>query len=477
MGCCGVTRQPEQVITPSKPVFAPEVKVEPIKAQLKKIEDNIDKFQLIINEYEKNHIPYLDKQFPLTAQSLGNEVIKLVDRWERPPLNSKAFTEFSCSIDIKSGVLCNYYFVSALSALSIDQLKNLLLENNKSESELGAYYVKTYYAGKERFTIVDSYFPTLKNGNWAFSCSVKNNEVWPQIFEKVFAKIHGSYQNIIKGKISYVLASITDGEPYEVEIEKNIDTETVFNFIVLTLSEKTLLVAESHASQSEENIISSGIIPNMGYLVTRAKLFNNEMLIRLRHPFNNRGIIWNGDWAAGSYKWSKKAKYELNFDDIPRGEFYMTARDFVNEFCKFSLCYNFDQDRWTKNICENIWTNIENEMKFYLILNVPAKLFLSIIQEKMQDSVNGFYEICYKINEIQYKSKGTLNKNLVYENTKFSSELIITQIHNFENTELKFPLKLEISIIGKKLKEIDSKIILKAYSTDKSFSLKTQLEY
>lgn len=58
--------------------------------------------------------------------------------------------------------------------------------------------------------MVDDYFPCLKDGNPAYSQSV-NKELWVMILEKAWAKVFGSYQNIIAGNPREVLKALTGG--------------------------------------------------------------------------------------------------------------------------------------------------------------------------------------------------------------------------------------------------------------------------
>ncbi len=46
------------------------------------------------------------------------------------------------------------------------------------------------------------------------------------LFEKAYAKLHGGYDKIVAGKVSYALSELTDGYPEEIKLanaQKNLD--------------------------------------------------------------------------------------------------------------------------------------------------------------------------------------------------------------------------------------------------------------
>jgi hypothetical protein len=40
-----------------------------------------------------------------------------------------------------------------------------------------------------------------------------DKEIWPMIMEKAYAKLFGSYQNIVMGMVDEALADLTNGAP------------------------------------------------------------------------------------------------------------------------------------------------------------------------------------------------------------------------------------------------------------------------
>jgi calpain-15 len=72
--------------------------------------------------------------------------------------------------------------------------------------------------GENREIIIDNYFPCI-DGNPCFT-KAKGNELWVLVLEKVWAKVHGSYERIEAGFSHEVMRDLTGAPSYDVEIEE-----------------------------------------------------------------------------------------------------------------------------------------------------------------------------------------------------------------------------------------------------------------
>ena len=118
------------------------------------------------------------------------------------------------SIKIKKGALENSYFLSALAAM---MEKPNLIKKNFHELELnkaGIYGIFWNVEGKRKLIILDDYFPCFKKNKQPAFGRGDNNEIWIMLFEKAYAKLYGSYENIEGGCIETVLNEIS-GAPVE----------------------------------------------------------------------------------------------------------------------------------------------------------------------------------------------------------------------------------------------------------------------
>eukprot|EP01022_Parablepharisma_sp_SALTPOND_P016194 TRINITY_DN2343_c0_g1_i1.p1 TRINITY_DN2343_c0_g1~~TRINITY_DN2343_c0_g1_i1.p1 ORF type:complete len:474 (-),score=52.49 TRINITY_DN2343_c0_g1_i1:2951-4372(-) len=469
MGCGKSSKSNIVVPEPTpRPVFPPEPKPENAKPVFKEIEDNVDKYRLIMKEYDKTKVPYLDKQFPLNIKSLGADIIALIDKWERP-ISPKVFSEVSSSTDIKPGVLGDHYFVSALAAIGIPMLKELIAYH-ESEPDIGAYCVKLYHGLTEHLIIIDSYFPVFENCQWAFTSSIRPDEIWPLVLEKAYAKFYGSYQNIVEGRIDSVLSAFTGGEPFLITLDETMDQGSLFDFIASVLLETSLVVTESHKDTSDEPGFVSGIIPQTGYLVAGCETFGKERLIRLRHPYGNRGVVWKGDWSTGSYKWSKEAKARLKYDQLGKSDFFMSMQDFAGEFKKLHICYFFEEEAWNTQCIKWNLAEDHHSSEYKIIVTKESRLFLSITQEKFRNTLKGYYGIRYTLT----KDCGEGKVETIYSSGDYKEDVKTTQMLILDDSYA-FPIALNFGITAMKVSEGEDEesygVALKLYCTDKEFTL------
>ena len=133
--------------------------------------------------------------------------------WKRPHEIFKGkFALFEEGIhpnDIEQGILGNWYFLSALSALAEfpEQIKKIFVDKDIKVN--GFYIVKFILGGEEYPFRIDDHIPyDLKKNKPAFSQS-KGNELWVMLLEKAWAKINGNYENSIKGFVSEAFRALT----------------------------------------------------------------------------------------------------------------------------------------------------------------------------------------------------------------------------------------------------------------------------
>jgi hypothetical protein len=88
--------------------------------------------------------------------------------------------------------------MSALSVLSEENARRLLCYVDDNAGS-GAYIVRFTLYGQDVYVMVDDLFPVDSQGNWLFAHGRDPMEVWPQVIEKAYAKLYGSYEAIAEG--------------------------------------------------------------------------------------------------------------------------------------------------------------------------------------------------------------------------------------------------------------------------------------
>lgn len=67
--------------------------------------------------------------------------------------------------------------------------------------------------------IVDDRMPIDESKAWLLGHAEDEDEIWPNILEKAYAKLYGGYNKIEGGKVNFVLGELTGGFPEEIILE------------------------------------------------------------------------------------------------------------------------------------------------------------------------------------------------------------------------------------------------------------------
>lgn len=114
--------------------------------------------------------------------------------------------------------------------------------------------VKTYVNGEETLVVVDDYFP-CKAGKPMFS-SNSQHEIWVMILEKVWAKLHNTYQNIIDGRSYEVFRDLLGAPSFY--SKSNIDN--CFEIMADAINSKYSVVVTSNCNDLDKNrLLSKGL--------------------------------------------------------------------------------------------------------------------------------------------------------------------------------------------------------------------------
>lgn len=104
-------------------------------------------------------------------------------------------------------MLGNCYYLASVSACAEEpkRIRDRLLV--KKVNKAGIYLVTLFVNGVVTPVIVDDWFPVVDDKP-AF-CSSESGEIWGMLFEKAWAKLHGSYQRTEGGECYHAVQHIT----------------------------------------------------------------------------------------------------------------------------------------------------------------------------------------------------------------------------------------------------------------------------
>lgn len=138
------------------------------------------------------------------------------------------------SNDIGQGALGDCYFLAAMNVVPSDVIENdiiITIEDKEEWREIGAFCVKFYYNGDERYVVVDDKFPYGWNKKCVFVKGGEDGkELWPQVIEKAYAKLYGDYGKIEGGFTHQALSELVDGPPmcFETKLYQEIGIDAFF---------------------------------------------------------------------------------------------------------------------------------------------------------------------------------------------------------------------------------------------------------
>ncbi|CAG9327882.1 unnamed protein product [Blepharisma stoltei] len=390
--------------------------------------DSPEKYQKIVERFRATHEKFIDKQFPADKKSLGEKSSHFVSGWKRAGDESTLYEGGVSPEDIKQGALGDCYFLSALCVLgvnpkeqpnnasgeSLNRVENIF-KGEKPDPKCGAYIMKFYRNGDEVYIIVDDVFPINEQGEWAFARTVSGTELWPMLLEKAYAKLYGSYDSIAAGKVHYALEDLTKGAPEEIRLESAQNNSDALWSKMLNFYENGYLMGAGSPEnpQGDLAVSENGIVQGHAYAILNIIELDGERLINLKNPHGQYGTEWRGDWCDSSFKWTKKFKEKLKFEEKDDGIFWMCLDDFVWEYKSLYICRIFDDKKWNKlNEIEGAWSGkraaglpckdnpqveFSDNPQYLIKVSKPCTAFIVLTQKEAVDMFKGKLPIIFMI--------------------------------------------------------------------------------
>nr|XP_023406140.1 LOW QUALITY PROTEIN: calpain-13 [Loxodonta africana] len=208
--------------------------------------------------------------------------------------------------------------------------------------------------------VVDDRLPVLHHLYLLVYSHRDNNEFWPCLLEKAYAKLHGSYFYLHGGHLPDALVDLTNSDLYS----------SPSNLVVVV---RTAAWAGSLLPTGKDDVVRNGLVSHHTYTVTGAEQ------IQCRRGWEDKIIClwnagakpkWRGCWSDGCEKWEEswngskpttigKGQLHENKED---GEFWISCQDFQNNF---SACVSCNQtpisldrgntlhERWSEMMFKN----------------------------------------------------------------------------------------------------------------------------
>jgi len=292
-----------------------------------------------------------DPEFPADNESLFFSKSARDIEWLRPGQlteNPRLMEGGADRFDINQGELGDCWLLAAIANLTMNKkVRSRVVHLDQSFSEMyaGIFHFRFWQYGEWVDVVIDDRLPT-RYGKLVFMHSDSQEEFWSALFEKAYAKLHGSYESLKGGSTQEAMVDFTGGCSEMFQLDK--PDKDLFTVTLKAYERCSLIGCSIEPDPNEyEARTDDGLVRGHAYSITKvvkAKIETPRVsgeipLIRVRNPWGNE-VEWNGAWSDGSPEWGyipdeEKEYLGINFEDD--GEFWMSLKDFIKKFDQIEL--------------------------------------------------------------------------------------------------------------------------------------------
>ena len=310
----------------------------------------------------------------------------------------------------------NLFYALNILGANPDRIKKLFINNKKDSTCL--FGVNLCHNGHYEQVVIDDFFPyNNKNNNKTF-LSEENGYIWPQILEKSYAKLYGSYNLISDKSMENIMKDFTCAPVTVIDYFG----DNLSNELLEAYKNGWIILGSTGDTDASKLLIRDlGLDPYTDHeilLVYRLteeninQISNNSLNISTNDDYNivlkirnlNGKIEWIGDWSEYSGLWNDNFKNILNYNSTEKN-FYMNLKDFKLYFSKIKIC-KYNENYKYKSLVIN-----QEQDEYVLIKIKTSKIndsdktlsYISFIQEEKNYYGIGRIILCKLYNkEVQY---------------------------------------------------------------------------
>jgi hypothetical protein len=291
----------------------------------------------------KHNVRFVDLTFPPKTTSLARDwepAIEGTYTWLRPrqycPKDQPPaiFVGGIEPNDIDQGTLPDCYFLCALACIA--EFPNLVEDafSLQQYPDLGIYRVLVCKNGLWQTVVIDDFLP-CQNGAPCFARHrEQSNELWVALWEKAYAKLHGSYRAICSGQTSHAIADLL-GVPYlkTSSLPEWSDKPALFKLLKKADEDGRLMCLSAPGAdpQLDKEYEAVGLATNHSYSLLKVVEVQNYQLLMIRNPWGNEKE-WNGAWSDNSTCWTPELQKAVGFQKADDGTFWMGWEDVCKYF-------------------------------------------------------------------------------------------------------------------------------------------------
>ncbi|XP_074819520.1 calpain-10 isoform X4 [Natator depressus] len=328
---------------------------------------------------------YKDPTFPASDSSLFFNCSTPLSQfrgeisWLRPQEICSApqlFSDNPQEVQVKQGILGDCWFLCACVALQKSKylLSKVIPPGQPSwtdETYTGCFTCQVWQFGHWVEVTIDDRLPCL-GGKLCFSQCQTEDVFWLPLLEKVYAKVHGSYEQLWAGQVADALVDLTGGlaerwilkdpgRSMERERTGKVLEKMVFRRL-MNLKEQCVIscsVLSSRQGASELGEFHAFIVSDVLHL---SRVSGNEIiLLRIRNPWGRR--CWKGRWREGGQGWSQFDPIVASelLSQIQEGEFWVEEEEFFKEFDEITIGFPVTEEGQLQSLyTEKVLSHTQN---------------------------------------------------------------------------------------------------------------------
>ncbi|KFO23311.1 Calpain-13 [Fukomys damarensis] len=294
---------------------------------------------------------FVDETFPAEPSSIGQKLLQRKNlstlKWMRPQDLSSGPPHFilegASRFDIRQGKAGDCWFLAALGSLTQNPqcLQKILMEQSFSHQYAGIFHFRFWQCGQWVEVVIDDRLPVVGEECLFVKPCNGNQEFWPCLLEKAYAKLRGSYSHLHYGYLPDALVDLTGGVVTIADLHSS--PSSLLLMVKTAASAGSLMACATPPGPADRpRVMGNGLVSQHAYTVTGAEKIQSrtgwEEIIRLWNPWGE--TEWRGRWRDGSQEWQetqdpRKRQLYHNKED---GEFWMACQDFQENFSSLFMC-------------------------------------------------------------------------------------------------------------------------------------------
>nr|KAF6336238.1 calpain 10 [Myotis myotis] len=367
--------------------------------------------------------------------------------WRRPQeicATPRLFPDNPQEGQVKQGLLGDCWFLCACAALQKSRhlLDQVFLPGQPTwldQTYRGSFTCRVWQFGRWVEVTIDDRLPCLA-GRLCFSRCQREDVFWLPLLEKVYAKVHGSYEHLWAGQVADALVDLTGGlaERWNLKNlassrsqqdgsggsepktcwqllslkERCLISCSVFNPKAGTVQEFLLFALDHHPSSPgarELGEFHAFIISDLREL--RGQAGQSILLLRIQNPWGRR--CWQGPWREGGEGWTQVDPVDSAelLSQLQEGEFWVDEEEFLREFDEVTIGYPVTeaghlQSLYSEKVlshtqelpgawvlgqsaggCRNN-SGFPSNPKFWLRVSEPSEVYIAVLQRPRMRTVD-----------------------------------------------------------------------------------------